>query len=683
MNQVSRVHHFWISGLWFVILLCGLFFSNTYQFALFGIGFCLLLVWFWGIVTLRSRVRDETGIYIPRSLALYCILLFWILVFASVLHSDIPFVGILCLCLFSSMPITFFGLVIAGQGSQGLDTIKSLIKVVGPFAALLFAGLSCWALIQYFFLPEIYAGRAQHPLANPGSLAALFSLGLFSSLGWMLLAPNKLQSNAALALCVMLIGGMVATGSRGALLAVIPALLVFLYLLRVPAANHYKCLLVVLVSAVWWLYMSGLGIHENAALINRMDQGLGGDAGGSMGFFSNRENIWAGTIRMIQDHWLWGTGIGTYFLYYSEYRIPEDIYGAFMAHSDPLQYWAELGVLGPLLFYAFLAAAFIITAKAVKKISRDDPMRIWLVTSFCALGAMVFHTHVTFNLYNFSILLCSGFLLGVWFVCVQSALPESQEHKKGTALIFPQSWPTAARSICLAAPIVLMGFLFASFLSSEVLLKEARKQAFKGDLQKFSEYINAAHDIGIASNYRAYILAVTLPMGLLQTRGDALPDAEKKKLYLQAVGHLEQAEKRNPRSAAIYYYRAKLQDLVPPHIIPDTAQDPKELYERALRIDPQHASARIELMKIYQAREDVESALRVAEEGLRWGYRNLQAREFYLAAGTLYLLTKQPEKHKKVMAKLVSLQSAYDKEVEKKRTNVMEGLFGGGDGLHN
>jgi hypothetical protein len=61
------------------------------------------------------------------------------------------------------------------------------------------------------------------------------------------------------------------------------------------------------------------------------------------------------------------TGIGTFYLYYPAVNTGDYFSTGRMAHSDPLQFWAEMGVLAPLLFYGFIIAACAATRRAPEK----------------------------------------------------------------------------------------------------------------------------------------------------------------------------------------------------------------------------------------------------------------------------------------------------------------------------
>ncbi|MBK9562665.1 MAG: O-antigen ligase family protein [Micavibrio sp.] len=138
-----------------------------------------------------------------------------------------------------------------------------------------------------------------------------------------------------------------------------------------------------------------------------------------------RPAIWAATWQIIREHAWTGTGIGTFYLYYPAVNTGDYYSTGRMAHNDPLQFWAEMGVLAPLLFYAFIIAACAATRRALKNIAPDDPARIHIIAPFCALGALVLHAHVNFPFYIPATLMLAGIFAGYWFAQVRSVLPDT------------------------------------------------------------------------------------------------------------------------------------------------------------------------------------------------------------------------------------------------------------------
>jgi O-antigen ligase len=127
--------------------------------------------------------------------------------------------------------------------------------------------------------------------------------------------------------------GLFFSQSRGGILGALIASTVFVVFGR----KQHKKQAVVFFLGCWlvmFVYGSIIGFH---GIVERFD-GLEKDA-------PPRLNIWGDSLRLIQDHWLTGTGLGTHpeviRLYQSHLT---DQYDVVHAHSDYLELAAELGV---------------------------------------------------------------------------------------------------------------------------------------------------------------------------------------------------------------------------------------------------------------------------------------------------------------------------------------------------
>ncbi len=619
------------SYLWLAAFLCGLFFVNAWQLQLLGVA--VLIVYFWAVVMLAPE--GSRGWDVPKSWTLLWMALFWLLTLLSVFHSAIFNVSFMAFCYFSVLPLTFLVFSIRGTEKQFTQVLK--------VSAVIYAGLSFWALLQFFVFGEYFQGRAHHPLINPNSLAALLSLGFFCALGWMLGAQKRLQSNSALLLCILIFGGIVSTGSRGALFAMIPVMIMFFVVMRDQARVHWRCLGILGVSCAALFCLTIFGVIHNDTLIARVSDTV---ALNLKDITSNRDSLWLATIAMIKAHGFWGTGIGTYFLYFPEFRLADDNWGAYYAHSDPLQFWAELGVLGPVLFYAFIISVVIRTWQALNR-AKDVTQRLQVFVPFCALGAMVIHTHVTFNLYNFSILFVSGFLSAAWFWATQNILKTDIKE-----ITFPEKYSPATKVVAIAMPFVFIAILFSAYIYSEHLTNKARDHMLQGDLEDFAEEVVQASRISFDGNYRIYLLAVNVPLSLLEGARDELTVEQKKEIFDQALSYLRHVRAINPRSSSALYYLAKIQENVPADFIPEDLTSPEEYYKAALKLDPLHLGARIELSEIYAQQGKKEESLKVLEQGINYRYSTSKAMEYYARLMKIYVQSGN-EAGRQKMAKLM------------------------------
>ncbi len=649
------------SILWILAFVCSLYPVNAWQLELFGAAVLLTLGWSYTMLA-----RDmQAGWKLPRAAVLVCAFAFWLLVVASVFWSEVKPVSLMGLCFFSVLPLTFFCSVMAGK--------EAFFKTVGYALAGIFALLALWAMFQFFFLNAYFGGQARHPLADPSSLGALFSLGLFAALGWILSDRPASERRFAVVLASLLVCGIISSVARGPVFALLPALILFLVMLKPQVKLCRKALLIVLACGVAYYGVTLTGIQKQVDLGQRLFDTVSLQMNDVT---NNRLAIWKGTWQMIKDHPLLGTGIGSFYQYYPEYQPPEDNDETYLAHSDPLQFWVELGVLGPLLFYAFIIAAAMRTFAALKKTKGDKEKassRIVIVTVFCALLAAVVHTHVSFNFYNLNILMLIGLMLAVWFITTGRVLGE---EARVTAM--PSGAP-ALNKILLALPFLMTGWLFASLIGGEHFVDKARDELYSQQMMPFANSINQAERISLGMNSRLYLFAVNVPMAILTDRQSTLLPDQQKNLYDQVVGYMNKVLRINPRTASAYYYLARVQDLVKPEVIPGGTKSQEEFYKEALKIEPLHLGARLALYKLYRAQgKSNDELLAVMEPGRFYFYINPLAMEYYQHMANLYLEDGNMVMVQDIMGHMAEFKKRAQKSAVMQNTSIPQAIRDGG-----
>lgn len=642
--------------LWPLAFFCSLFFINDWQLGLFAGAVILISVW--AIAMISGTLAR--GWMVPKSWCLGVMAAFWLLVFLSVIGSDILNVSLMAFCFFSVLPITFLVFSTIGTDEYFKFVTKILIGI--------FVVLSIWALIQFFVFNEYFEGRATHPLKNPNSLAAVFSLAFVCGLGALLNAHEKKQQILLSAFCCLVFAAFVAAGSRGAFFALLPALALFLFFARDQVKANWRILGAITIFAALCFVLFDLYGNEKTNLAGRVAGTLAGtvDRGD---ISNNRFNLWLASWGIIKEHGFLGTGIGTFFLYFPEFRLPQDRFGTFYAHNDPLQFWVELGVLGPVLFYSFIIAVIVRTIQAVKK-AQNANQKLLILTPFFALGACVIHTHVTFNFYNLSILFFVGFLLSVWFVATQKVL-----QTKCWMVKLSEKYSSSARIAMIAMPFIFIVGLFSAYVLSEHYTNKARDHLLAGELEEFANDVLMANKISMRGNYRSYLLAVNVPMTLLQEQSNNLTRDQKKEIYNQAISYLRQVQFINPRSASAHFYLGKIQTLVPADFIAEDMRSPQEYYERSLTLDPLHIGSRIALSYIYE-RELLsrERALEVIEAGLDLRYNTAKALDLYGRAAELYMKQGDSEGRDKALEKMQNFQRYLDRAVQREKAPLLGGF---------
>ncbi|MCD6101799.1 MAG: O-antigen ligase family protein [Candidatus Cloacimonetes bacterium] len=112
-----------------------------------------------------------------------------------------------------------------------------------------------------------------------------------------------------------------------------------------------------------------------------------------------RERIYKSTFDYITDFWLLGSGLGSFVNYFPKYRQSdykligqEDIITH--THNEFMEQWAETGIIGLLLFLAFI---IVIILEAIKKISTFEAERKYFIGA-CLLSFLLFITHNLFTI---------------------------------------------------------------------------------------------------------------------------------------------------------------------------------------------------------------------------------------------------------------------------------------------
>lgn len=651
--------------LWILSFFFALNWFHDYQFETLGLSILILFAWSYGMF---SRGL-QAGLRLEKAPVLILAGLFWLLVFASVFWSEVKPISLVAACIFSLMPLTFFAGALGGT--------RAGFKRTGYCLAVLFAGLSVWAIVQFFFLNAYLLGQARLPLSDPSSLGALFSLALFCSLGWVLADRPRREHVCAVALSILLVCGIMSTVARGPVFAFVPGIVFFLILLFPQVKARGRSLLLILVAGVAFFGLMQTGVQKRLDLGSRVF----GTVALEENFNSNRMQVWKSTAEMIKDRPVAGTGIGTFSFYYPQYRSPDAVDTVYLAHNDPLQFWAELGVLGPLLFYVFVIAAALRSFHAFARLKDEaaQPDRIVLVSIFSALVAMVVQSHVSFNHYNPSILMITGFLLSVWFAVSRDALAPEKASFAPTGFSY-------AHKALLAMPFLFLGWLVFSLVAGEYFANRARDALFKEQMFEFADNINNAGRVSHGLTYRAYLLAVNVPMSILQEAemtSKHIP-AQQQTLYEQVAGYMQNVLAVNPLESSAYYYLGKVQTLVAKDIVADGTPSPEEYYNKTLALNPMHLGARMALMETYQKEgKGARAMLDVLEPGLNFVYVSPMTRQYYEAATRLYLEVGDYEKANVVMARMVEFDKRSSYSSKRQATSIPQAITGGDALLNN
>jgi len=193
----------------------------------------------------------------------------------------------------------------------------------------------------------------QGPFVNPNYFASYLVVGFSICAAAALFSRSRRTQLTAGAAGLVLLYGIGQTSSRGAFLSVLALLAIALF----RAAQQYRI--------AWWriavvaILIAVIAIAANPATIRKFL-----DRGQHDVYSYERTQIWMKTVSMISTHPLVGVGMGRF--YYVSKLFTPAVDGAIgryrrwpnIAHSEYLQYTAELGIPAALLMFAIGAYLF-------------------------------------------------------------------------------------------------------------------------------------------------------------------------------------------------------------------------------------------------------------------------------------------------------------------------------------
>ena len=205
---------------------------------------------------------------------------------------------------------------------------------------------------------------------------------------------------------------------------------------------------------------------------------------------------------------------------------------------------------------------------------------------------------------------------------------------------------------------------------------KARDHLLAGELEEFADNVVLANQISMHGNYRSYLLAVNVPLTLLEEAGDQLEKDKKKEIFDQGLAYLRHVRGINPRSSSALYYLAKIQQLAPKEFIPEDLETPETYYAKALAFDPLHIGSRMELSQIYERSGDQKKAIELLEQGLGYKYSTSKVMDYYSRLLKIYLKNGNQEGREDVLTKMKAFQNRLKNSEHKKSKSLSAHLWG-------
>lgn len=258
-------------------------------------------------------------------------------------------------------------------------------------------------------------GRADAGLSGPNALAALLITTSLAAVSQVLHGPPWRRALGAVAAGVA-IAGLLLTQSRGGFLGVAAGLLIFISwrpMRRLAVAG------LIVLAMLSFTAINPLGTFLSETAIGERIESI---TSGTAAKTDPRIPVYTATLKIIEDHPLFGVGTNDYQSAAKEYGIMTNATALTHAHNVPLTVAAERGLLG---FAALLYFAFMLGRVLLKEFARATGEKRGLVVTLMAIF-VGFATHSLVDYpFSYSVLLGELFVLAGCAVVLSRKEPET------------------------------------------------------------------------------------------------------------------------------------------------------------------------------------------------------------------------------------------------------------------
>ncbi len=527
--------------------------------------------------------------------------LYALYIIASVGWSTVPYLSTQFMFFFCIIPFIFIVMI-------QTDDMFQWTRIHAAALLTVFAGLAVWAMIQYIFLFDVTDKRIHHPMLNPNSLAGLFNMSLLAALALFVWAKKRIHMIAGGVLLALLYAGLIVTQSRAGIVFEAISVLVFLTVMwRFPSLTMKKLAVIVAIAVIVPFV---LDLVHTTALDKNLTKWAHESTYSSM---NDRYALMSGTWDMVKAHPWFGTGLSTFYFYYPRYRLPYDRSDGFFTHIDPLQFWAEMGIAAPIMFYGILILVLLRTIKAMKATPKDSNLRLEIMAPFCGLLAILMHAHMTFHLYILAMLFPIAFLFAYWYAATEKALGLER-----TIITYDTKFKKYVVVGVVSAVLLLSAQWITRAAITVSLTNEAAAYMQKGKFSDARDTLDFASKIGPKNAYRIHQLQENIVINMLVSQGDKLSSVEQKALYEEAILHLDRAQKYAKPFGVLDSDRAKLYYIMPDEIVPDGFEKAEPILLAALENNPMLWDARVGLARMYKLQGYLQKSFDTLNAGREW-----------------------------------------------------------------
>lgn len=419
-----------------------------------------------------------------------------------------------------------------------INNIQGKIQIQKIITTLIVVGfiLSLFAIIQdltwngkiFWLIPLTHRGRAFGPYVNASVFAGYIGMLIPLSIGYLFSLNRKyslsFKSFLILAIMVMFTAVFLSLSQGGIVSSLLSLVFMGFLLVRMKSAKIEKQLpfvfVVLMLIGLAWFGSSRVG--DKFSLFNDPS-------------WKARLWVWRGTVGIIKDFPVLGTGLGTFAHIFPKYRLPQTKQFFNYTHNDFLQLLSEGGALGFVITFVFL---FFFLRKTIRLLfSRRDTWAINLtIGGLSSLFSIFMFSFSDFNLHipANAVLLC--IIIGL-ITTVVNLRPKLGE----TATLFQKrTFPLSPKARIALYPLGTITFMILSVLVIRPFLAERNfglSLKAKSSKEKI-EYLKKSIELQPNDAQYHYILAKIY--------------GEKEGDWILALNHFRQATSLNLKSGRYY-----------------------------------------------------------------------------------------------------------------------------------
>ena len=430
----------------------------------------MLAIWIFKMFREKEIRFRRTPIDVP-------ILLFGLISFISIFNSKYIYGSIMEVIKFIILALIFYIVVNFIREEREIKRILNVVLMIGTGIAL-FGILQYLGVITKSWWDKPWLLSATY--VNHNHFAGLAELIMPLSIGMILSEKDTSKRSLYIYSFLILSIGFLLSMSRGAWFSLSLSMLFMIMIIFKRGKTRFIISMSIPLLIIFAIFL--FNVIDIDFLLKRI-------AGYWELDLSGRIEIWKGTVGIIKDNWLLGTGPGTFIYNFPKYR-PLGITSLInYAHNDYLQIASEMGIL------AFALAIFIM-ARIVKKGLRThniakSSFKKWISLSLSVgILGLLLHGLIDFNFY-----IPANIILFTVFSALIFNISSRKEREYPEVVIRLESALCRIFKPFTLITISTLLFFISTGLAAEIYSTASDKAIFRTDLKRAERLALAAMKI--------------------------------------------------------------------------------------------------------------------------------------------------------------------------------------------